>query len=41
LGIFVVPTGALQAFIAAQTVGFILAIVLVVIPASRQALTAS
>jgi uncharacterized membrane protein (DUF2068 family) len=41
LGLFMVPTGALQAFIAAQTVGFILAIVLVVIPASRQALTAS
>ena len=40
-GIFMVPTAALQAFIAAQTVGFILAIVLVVIPASRQALTAS
>jgi uncharacterized membrane protein (DUF2068 family) len=40
-GIFMVPTAALQAFIAAQTVGFILTIVLVVIPASRQALTAS
>jgi uncharacterized membrane protein (DUF2068 family) len=40
-GIFMVPTAALQAFIAAQTVGFILAIVLVVIPTSRRALTAS
>jgi uncharacterized membrane protein (DUF2068 family) len=40
-GLVAVPTVALQAFTAVQGVGFILTLVLVVLPASRQALTAS
>jgi uncharacterized membrane protein (DUF2068 family) len=40
LGLFMVPTAALQAFIAVQTVGFILTLVLVVIPSARSTLTA-
>jgi uncharacterized membrane protein (DUF2068 family) len=40
-GLAMVPTGALQAAIAVQTVGFVLTIVLVVLPASRRALTAT
>jgi uncharacterized membrane protein (DUF2068 family) len=40
-GLFAVPTFALQAFTAVQGLGFILALVLVVIPTSRHALAAS
>ena len=40
-GLVMVPTAALQVFTAVQTVGFILALVLVVITTSRRALTAA
>jgi uncharacterized membrane protein (DUF2068 family) len=40
-GLAMVPTAALQAAIAVQTVGFIVTIVLVVLPSARRALTAT
>lgn len=40
-GLAMAPTAALQAAIAVQTAGFILAIVLVVLPSARRTLTAS
>ena len=40
-GLAMVPTVALQVVIAVQTVGFILAIVLIVLPSARRALTAT
>jgi uncharacterized membrane protein (DUF2068 family) len=41
LGLAMVPTAALQAAIAVQTVGFVLTIVLVVLPTARRALADS
>ena len=41
LGLFMAPGAALKASIAVQTIGFILVIVLVVLPASRRALAAT
>ena len=40
-GLFMVPTAVLQAVIAIQTVGFILTIVLAVLPESRRAFAAT
>jgi hypothetical protein len=40
-GLAMVQSGALRAAIAVQTVGFILTLVLVVLPTSRRAFTAS
>jgi uncharacterized membrane protein (DUF2068 family) len=40
-GLFMAPGAALKAAIAVQTVGFVLVIVLVVLPTSRRELTAS
>jgi uncharacterized membrane protein (DUF2068 family) len=40
-GLAVVPTEALQAAIAVQTIGFILTLVLVVLPSARRALAAT
>ena len=41
LGLFAVQSGGLRAAIAVQTLGFIVALVLVVLPSARRALTAS
>jgi uncharacterized membrane protein (DUF2068 family) len=41
LGLAMVQSGALQAAIAVQTIGFVLTLVLVVLPSARRALAAS